>query len=346
MLKLKKHKHKCYTLKQMSEYQKRQNTVMLSIGAAVQDVYLQGKIFTPHREEDGDLVEEFEHGSKNDIDGVVFSTGGGATNAAVTFARQGLHSLFMGKIGHDIAGKIVMDSLHDDGVDTSLVQHVSEFNTGYSTLLLAPSGERTILTYRGASSHFDIEMTDFHDVKADWIFISSMAGNFEALDTIFNYAEKNDIKIAIVPGKDELKEPKKLMKLIPKATILVANKEELQMIYEGETLEELVLAANKDVHYVVCTDGPKGAVAADRWHIVKAGMYEDVPVIDRTGAGDAFSSGFTAMIAAGESLEWAVTFASANSTSVVNQIGCKAGILHRDAIVHEMTLEVKEISYV
>ena len=108
-------------------------------------------------------------------------------------------------------------------------------------------------------------------------------------------------------------------------------------------MQDLVMQANKDVHYVVCTDGPKGAVAADRWHIVSAGVYEDVPVIDRSGAGDAFASGFIAMIAAGDSLERAVTFASANSTSVVGSIGAKSGILQHDAKIHSMPLDVKEL---
>ena len=134
-----------------------------------------------------------------------------------------------------------------------------------------------------------------------------------------------------------------LKKLIPKLTLLSMNKEEMQQLYDGDTIEELVRAANKDVHYVIVTDGPKGAAAADRWHLVTAGMYEDVPVIDRTGAGDAFSSGFTAMIAAGESLEDAVIFASANSTSVVASIGAKAGILHQHSHVHEMPLKVREL---
>lgn len=327
----------------MSEYQNRQNIRILSIGAAVQDVYLQGKLFTPKKEKNGELVEEFQLGSKNDIEGVTFSTGGGATNGAVTFAKQGLHSMFMGKIGHDVAGKIVLDDLHESGVDTGLVSYLTNVGTGYSCLLLAPNGERTILTYRGASCHFDIDTKDFHEVDAEWIFLTSMAGNFTALDNIFDYADRKNIKIAMIPGKDELKETKSLKKLIPQLTILIANKEEMQMIYKGDTLEELVREANKDVHYVVCTDGPNGAVAADRWHIVTAGMYEDVPVIDRTGAGDAFSSSFTAMIAAGESLEQAVIFASANSTSVVSQIGAKSGILDRDAIIHDMPLIVREI---
>ena len=324
---------------------RRKDITVLTIGGAVQDVFLHGKLFTPHKEDNGDLVSEFLLGSKNEVEGVTYSTGGGATNAAVTFARQGLHAMYLGKVGDDVSGRTILDDLHKNGVDTSLAG-ISDngYGTGFSCILLAPSGERTILTYRGASSHYTITEHDFHDVKPDWIFITSLEGNFEVLDEIFDYAKSHDIKVAFNPGKQELAHPKKLKKLISQLTILSMNKEEMQQIYEGETMEDLVLAANKDVHYVVVTDGPNGAVASDRWHIVKAGMYEDVPVIDRSGAGDAFSSGFTAMIAAGESLEWAVTYASANSTSVVSQIGAKTGILHLDQHVHDMPLDVKEVS--
>jgi ribokinase len=326
----------------MGEYQNRQAVKLLCIGAAVQDAYLQGKIFTP-KKEGSEMVEEFQLGSKNDIEGITFSTGGGATNGAVTFAKQGLHSMFMGKIGQDVAGKIVLDDLHAALVDTSLVEQSKDLDTGYSCVLLAPSGERTILTFRGASAHMDFKKADFHDVEADWLFITSMAGNFDVLETIFTYAKTKNIKIAMVPGKDELREAAKLKKLIPRIEILVGNKEELAMIFEGETLEELVRDASKDVHFVAGTDGPNGAVATDRWHIVRAGMYEDVPVVDRMGAGDAFASGFVAMIAIGESLEKAITLASANSTSVVAKIGAKAGILGFEDVIHEMPLEVREL---
>jgi ribokinase len=189
----------------------------------------------------------------------------------------------------------------------------------------------------------DFAKENFHDNEADWLFLSSFAGDFEALEAVFSYAKSKDIKIAMIPGKDELQEKERIQKLIPQVEILVANKEELAMIFSGDTLEELVRDANKVVHYVVGTDGSKGAVATDRWHIVNAGMYENVEVIDRTGAGDAFASGFVAMIAAGESLEKAITLASANSTSVVTKIGAKAGILSHTDHVHDMPLEVKEL---
>lgn len=315
---------------------------IIAIGAGTQDVFLQGKIFKPHREEDGDLVEEFELGSKNDIEGVVFSTGGGGTNAAVTFARQGLHSCYMGHIGNDVAGQAVLDDLHLEGVDTALVK-TEKVGTGYSALLLAPSGERTILTYRGASKDFTLRQVDFHGISADWLYISSLGGNIEALQVILDYAKTNDIEVAINPGKGELQHKSEIKKLLPNINILSLNKEELQMIFEGETLQELVMKAAQHVPCVIGTDGPKGVVAVYDGKIYKAGMYEDVPVVDRTGAGDAFSSGFVAMAAAGESIERAITLASANSTSVVGKIGAKAGILHETAKLHQMPISVTNI---
>ena len=77
--------------------------------------------------------------------------------------------------------------------------------------------------------------------------------------------------------------------------------------------------------------------------IIRAGMYEDVPVIDRTGAGDAFGSGFLSQWAQGKSLAESIVFASANSTSVVGRIGAKPGILHEHTELHDMPLEEKEL---
>ena len=75
---------------------------IICIGAAVQDVYLTGKALTAKRDvRSKATVEQFPLGSKVDIENVYHSTGGGATNAAVTFARQGFNTSFLGKIGNN-----------------------------------------------------------------------------------------------------------------------------------------------------------------------------------------------------------------------------------------------------
>lgn len=314
---------------------------MVAVGAGVQDVFLSGSVFTPQNE-DGVMVEEFKLGEKYDIENVVFSTGGGATNAAATFARQGLHAQFLGRVADDVAGRAVLEDLHAEGVDTSLVVHDVKGRTGYSTLLLAPSGERTILTFRGSSSDFSPDDFNLTHVEADWLYVSSLAGQMEALQKVIERARAKDISIAINPGKDELEQADRLKDLLKNCQVLIVNKDEIAKLVEGDSDEALVRHCSDMVPIVVMTDGPNGVTATDRNKIVRAGMYEDVTVIDRTGAGDAFGSGLVARLAMGSSLSEAIIFASANSTSVVAQIGAKPGILNRDSVLHDMPLDVKD----
>lgn len=314
---------------------------IVCVGAAVQDVFLGGSVFTPHYE-DGEWVEEFKVGEKYELEKVRFSTGGGATNAAVTFARQGVHALYMGKVGDDPAGRAVLDELHNEGVDTSLVVTSKSHHTGYSTILLAPDGGRTVLTYRGASSNFELNDFDLSHMQGEWLYISSLSGNMEVLEAIINSAKEKNMKIAINPGKGELNQPDWLKALLHKVDVLSVNKEELEMLVEGKTDEDLVRHASDMAPITIMTDGPKGVTATDRKQIIKAGMYEDVPVIDRTGAGDAFGSGFTAAIVKGQALGDAIKLASANSTNVVNNVGAKKGILRESDQLHDMPMEVSD----
>jgi len=317
---------------------------ILSIGAAVQDVFLShSSELKPVSDKTADeLFLKIELGSKNDVNNVNFSTGGGATNAAVTFARQGLDAEFMGTIGHDPAGAAVLADLDKEGVDTSQISYSEKYNTGYSVVLLASNGERSFLTYRGASTHYDIHNFDLSKTNADWVYLSSMAGGVDILDKIFHQAKQLGIKIFFNPGKDELRKADKLRALLEDVDVLSVNREEAQQIVPGEDLEELVRRLTNIVPVAIVSDGPNGVIASDKKVIVRAGMYEDVPVIDRTGAGDAFGSGFLSYWAVGRDLKDAIVFASANSTSVVTKIGAKSGILSKGAKLHAMPLSEKQ----
>lgn len=318
---------------------------ILSIGAAVQDVFMShSEELKPVADKTADeLFLKIELGSKNDVNNINFSTGGGATNAAVTFARQGLEAQFMGTIGHDPAGNTVLEDLDKEGIDTSRISYSDKHHTGYSVVLLASTGERSFLTYRGASTHYDIKNFDLSDANADWIYISSMAGDMDILDKIFTHAKQHGMKIFFNPGKDELKQSDKLKGLLEDVDILSVNLDEAQQIVHGVTLEELTRKLLNFVSVVIVSDGPNGVMASDGKTIVRAGMYEDVKVVDRTGAGDAFGSGFLSQWSQGRSLKDSIVFASANSTSVVTKIGAKAGILHKGVKLHAMPLSEKPL---
>lgn len=315
---------------------------VLTIGKATQDVFLKSEEFDPHTE--GKVV--YTHlplGVKMEVNDVTFATGGNATNVAVTLARQGMHASYMWTLGHDPASETVLHDLDKEGVATTHVVRDEQYQAGYSTILIATNGERTILNHRGISTDTSGKDLDFDAIAdADWVYPTSLAnGGIELLRKIVDHAEASDTKVMLNPAGPELADPAKLKSLLESVDILCANKEEMQMLVEGETLEELVRHALHLVPVIIVSDGPNGVVASDGKTIVRAGMYEDVAVVDRTGAGDAFASGFLSQWIQGKSLKESIIFASANSTSVVTKIGAKEGILHKGVHLHEMPLHEK-----
>ena len=315
-----------------------------ALGAASQDVFLSGKGIQSQLDPvTNEYVEEFKLGAKLPVEQVIFATGGGATNAAVTFSRQGIESHFIGRVGNDVAAEAVMHELDKEHVDTYRVIRDPQLGTQYSTVLLAESGERTILIYRGAANGHSVdEYAPIDFTGQDWIYVSSFAGAIDVLDVIFKNAKNAGVKVAFNPGDAELKNPDALRALLEDVDVLIVNKDEAALIVEGADSEELARHALHYVETVIVSDGPNGVVATDGKTVVSAGMYEDVPVLDRTGAGDAFGSGFLSQYAQGQSLKDSVIFASANSTSVVTKIGAKEGILHTGTVLHDMPIEEKD----
>lgn len=316
---------------------------ILAIGKATQDVFLKSDEFSPYME--GKVA--YTHlplGTKMEVDDIKFATGGNASNVAVTFARQGLDSSYMWTLGHDPASETVLQDLDREGVDTSHVVRDDKYRAGYSNILIATDGERTILNNRGISTDASGKDLAFGAIaEADWIYPTSLAlGGIDLLRLIVDAAEEAGTKVMLNPAGPELAEPAKLKALLSSVDVLCVNKEEMQMLVDGETSEELVRHALHYVPVAIVSDGPRGVVASDGKTIVTAGMYEDVPVVDRTGAGDAFASGFLSQWSQGKSLKDAIIFGSANSTSVVTQYGAKEGILPAGVALHEMPVEEKD----
>ena len=311
---------------------------IVSIGAALQDVFLiDSDDFGTNKR---GFFNQLELGAKVDIDKIHFSTGGGATNAATTFARYGHESIFMGCIAEDPAGQAVLDVLDREGIDASYVTYTDKAHTGYSVVLLTPAGERTILTCRGASASFHLlKAKDLKRIKPDWIYVTNMRGDMEKLDEFFTTAHENGIKVMFNPGKLEIENKRKFIGLLADVDILLVNKSEAKQIVIGTSLEEVAGRLHDIVPTTIVTDGANGALAFTTDRAYRMGLYEDPPILDSTGAGDAFGSGFLAAYAAGKSFKDSLIFASANSTSVIQKIGSKAGILTNRTKLHDMPME-------
>ncbi|MBU0712138.1 carbohydrate kinase family protein, partial [bacterium] len=208
---------------------KTSNFDVLTIGAATRDVFVQSSRFKNIKDPaapDG-LDACFPLGAKIDLNNVVFETGGGATNAAVTFARFGLKTACVARVGKDPGGKEIKKKLTNEGIDTSYIQTDDKQCTGYSFILVSDTGQRAILVYRGASAKIDAKLIDWKRIKPEWIYLTSLAGDETLLKKVFLEAKKSGARIVWNPGNAELHlGHKKLTPYLLQCDILLLNREE------------------------------------------------------------------------------------------------------------------------
>jgi sugar/nucleoside kinase (ribokinase family) len=279
-------------------------------------------------------------GSKIYVDDIIFTSGGGATNCAATFALQGLATACVTKVGDDPGGNAVIEELKKLGVNTGFILKDKKFKTAYSVILSPPHGERTILVYQGASHELRKQEISWQELKADWFYLSGLSGSSaEIFEPLINYAHEQEIKIAVNPGEAQLKMGiDRLEPLLNKIDIFILNKEEATRLtcipYNAE--KEIFKRLDNWVKGIaVMTKGPEGVMVSDGHDIYSAGIPKS-DIIDRTGSGDAFGAGFVAgLIQKGtpkvtsSALEHAIQLATANATGTVQNLGAKTGLLKK-----------------
>ncbi|MDP3697681.1 MAG: carbohydrate kinase family protein [Candidatus Taylorbacteria bacterium] len=305
---------------------------IISIGSATRDVFFSASELKKFKMDDFPTGEAvcFGYGSKIEMKKIVLTSGGGGTNAAVTFARQGLKTANIGVIGQDFNGEDILRELTSEGIDVQYFQKHDDDYTAYSVILVHQDGERTIMSYKGEGQHFDPKRIPLDKLKAKWFFLDSLGGNYEVLEGLVDHAVKNNIKLATNPGGKELAHGlEKLKPFLKHFSIVIMNQEEAAGLtgidYKKE--EEIFKFMDEVIGGIfVMTKGPEGVVVSDGKNIYSAGV-PDSPVVERTGAGDAFSSGFVVEYIRSGDIAKAIQFATVNASSVVTQYGAKAGIL-------------------
>ena len=316
---------------------------IVSLGSALQDIYLIDRDdFGSVEFGSVSMFKNLEIGSKYDIEKLNFFIGGGGTNSAVTFARAGHEAIYFGNLGHDPAGEAVLKKLDEEGIDTSYISFPPRGKTGCSIILLdSKSGERTVLTFRGASARFNnISSSDLDLVQPDWLYVTTLRGDMGTLLDFFEKAHSIGTKVMFNPGVLELANPKQVLGLLSDVNVLLLNKREASSLVGGSLLDELLNKLKNYCETVIITDGAMGGIATNGERTYRFGIYEDSKIKDTTGAGDAFGSGFLASIASGDSFRTALIYASANSTAVVQKKKKKNGIISRDVTLHPMPIQL------
>lgn len=318
---------------------------IVSVGSALQDIYLIDRDdFAASKVADTSIFGKIEIGSKIDIDKISYEIGGAGTSAATTFARTGHESILFTNISKDPAGEAILAFLDEEGVDTSYISFVRQ-GTGISVILLdQKSHERTILTHRGASSKFNsFSPKDLDTIDPDWLYISTLRGDLDSFRSLLEKSKDLDTKIMWNPGTLELNQTYDFLALLPEIDILLLNKSEASKVVPGKILSELASHLSNYCQNIIITDGNNGGIAKFKKESYRFGVYEDTKAKDRTGAGDAFGSGFLSAYASGKSVKDSLIFASANSTSVISEFGSKKGIRKSFKGLHQMPIERIEL---
>lgn len=321
---------------------------VITIGSATRDVFLRiaGIESRIHPDSPTEMEQCFPLGSKIEVKEITFTTGGGGTNAAVTFARQGLKTACVGVVGKDMIGEEIIKELEREGAEPIFQKHDDDYSA-FSAILMNPDGERTILSYKGEGQHFDVAKVPLNQLETSWLYIDSLGGHYDLFEALINHSVANNIKIACNPGGKDLELGlEKLKPLLKHIDIYITNKEEGAQLVgtdhkdQGETLNRLQ-AVVKGI--VVLTDGNNGVRVRGEGKEFTAGV-PDSPIVERTGAGDAFGSGFLAEYIVGADIIRAIQFGTANASSVVAQVGAKAGILKKGDFGPWPLVEIKVLN--
>lgn len=305
---------------------------VITIGSATRDVFLVSEKFIAlkSRKFPTGAGECVALGSKIDVDELVLTTGGGATNAAATFASLGFYTATMARIGDDATGKDVIDDLSRFGVSTHFVSMIKGGQTAYSVLLTMNDGERTALVYRGVSSSFDAKDISWEGCKqTKWIYLTSLGGNILLAKKVIEHAHRCGMKVAWNPGQGELKHGiSSIIPLISMVDILIMNLEEAKLLTSKRDVKAIFKILHTGGKIRLITDGTNGSyVWRDKWmaHAATTGTK----AVSRTGAGDAFGSGFVAGLIKTDDIQQALAIGTLNAESVVQHYGAKRGILKK-----------------
>lgn len=263
-------------------------------------------------------------GSKIEIDKLQFNLGGSAYNIAFGASRLGLDVGVIGAVGYDSFGKSIFESLRRENVDDWFVKKTATRMTGYSTVIVGPDGERTIMVYRGAN-----DMIDPDDIKMKYIgnskafLFTSITGekSIEALRKAVKYAEKKKLTIIANPSINMIKKRREeLSEIIKTSKIIIMNEEEALSLSSSRKISTALDKLIVGRELVVVTMGSKGAIAFDGFNTYKQDAFK-TRLLDATGAGDAFTAGFVRCYLKKRPIPLCLEFGVATASLVMSNYG-------------------------
>lgn len=261
---------------------------------------------------------------------VIFGVGN-SSNASICASRLGLSSTLISNLGDDENGLECLKTLENEKVNTEYITKQKDKKTNYHYVLWYDK-ERTILVKH---TEYEFNFPEIKDAEVSWIYLSSTSVNsISYYEKIIKFLKNNpNTKLAFQPGTSQIKLGKeKLKEIYENTNTFFCNKEEAERILEMKNKSILELSkeiANLGPKMVFITDGKNGAYYYENEELYHLPVfYNENPVLEITGAGDAFSATVVSEMAKGKNPKDAFLLGPINAMSTVRQIGPHKGLLN------------------
>ncbi len=253
-------------------------------------------------------------------------------------ARLGEEVFFVGALGKDDFGVLILERLHQDGVDTSGIKVLEDYTTGVAFVTYFSDGSRKFIYHisRAASGQIspeDVREEDFAKLDVLHVMGSTMLINEscrKAYEKAIDIVERHRKRISFDPnfrpellGKDRAREL--FLPILRKSFIVFPTEEELAVLTGEEDFDRAcarVLAEGPEI--IAVKQGKRGSTVVTREGKWSAPAFP-VEEVDPTGAGDCYCAGFLAALSRGMEVEEAARFANAVGALAVTKKGPMEG---------------------
>ncbi len=317
----------------------------LSVGNATIDVFLTIDEKNPHVKLDKETNElRFGHGEKIEVKKYDLSIGGNAANVAVGISRLGFKSGLVAEIGKDEFSQKIINSLAKEDIDLELVRQIESEASSLSVGINFKS-DRTLFVEHVKREHG----FEFEGKKTKILFLTSLGSVWEkAYEKTLNFILDNNIELFFNPGTLQIEDRGNLIwKIISHTKILFVNKEEAEELLYGKEIKLPSDSQNyvKKMLYglkslgakiIIITDGQNGSYLMNEKHETYFLEAFKCEIVEKTGAGDAYTSGFIAAALKNEPLVEAMRWGAFNSSAVIGKIGAQQGLLTKDEMMEKI----------
>lgn len=250
--------------------------------------------------------------------------GGSAANVAVGASRLGVKSGFIGSIGFDTFGRVLLEELEHEGVDVAHVKVDTSTSSGLTVIAINNKGQVIMFGYTGASDKlFPSDLNKEYISSSEHVHITGLS--FDTALAAAKIAKKANVTVSFDPGRLMSKMGlKRLLPLLHYVDQILLNQEEARELTGVIELEKAAKAIIKSgPKMVIIKRGPDGVFAMNHSKSFSVPAYP-VKVVDTTGAGDAFSAGFITAQLEGKNFEDSVEFANATANLKITRVGARA----------------------